>query len=139
MWVVDTCVILDIFEDDPQFGRSSATLLTKLLPEGLVVSPNTVVELSAAFSGDLNEQKRFLDQAGIAYSDPWTKPGTEGAHKPWNIYVSTRRRSKIPKRPRPDLLVGGYAVNRSGLITRNTSDFIPWFPRLKIHDPSRGT
>ena len=139
MWVVDTCVILDIFEDDPQFGRSSATLLTKLLPEGLVVSPNTVVELSAAFSGDLNEQKRFLDQAGIAYSDPWTKPDTEAAHKAWNIYVSTRRRSKIPKRPLPDLLIGGYAVNRSGLITRNTSDFIPWFPRLKIHDPSRGT
>lgn len=138
MWVVDTCVILDIFEDDPQFGRVSAMLLTNLLPEGLVVCPVTVVELSAAFSGDLTEQKRFLDQAGIVYSYPWTTSDTEAAHKAWNIYVNARRRTKTPKRPLPDLLIGGYAINRSGLVTRNTSDFLPWFPRLKIHDPSLG-
>jgi predicted nucleic acid-binding protein len=55
MWVVDTCVVLDVFEHDPQFGLVSAKLLEKLLKDGLVVSPITFVELSAAFDGDLAE------------------------------------------------------------------------------------
>ena len=33
MWVVDTCVVLDVFENDPQFGKGSAALLEKLLAE----------------------------------------------------------------------------------------------------------
>ena len=43
MWVVDTCVVLDVFEDDPEFGRDSAGLLEKLLPDGLAVSPVTMM------------------------------------------------------------------------------------------------
>jgi hypothetical protein len=57
MWVVDTCVVLDVFEDDLQFGRGSARLLEKLLADGLTVSPVTMVELSAVFGGDLAAQK----------------------------------------------------------------------------------
>jgi predicted nucleic acid-binding protein len=53
MWVVDTCVVLDVFENDPQFGIDSAKLLEKLIPAGLAVSPVTMVELSAAFDGDI--------------------------------------------------------------------------------------
>ena len=52
-WVVDTCVVLDVLEDDPQFGRASARLLERLLREGLAISPVTMVELAAAFGGDL--------------------------------------------------------------------------------------
>jgi hypothetical protein len=26
-WVVDTCVLLDVLEDDPSFGRASASTL----------------------------------------------------------------------------------------------------------------
>lgn len=48
-WVVDTCVVLDVLEDDPQFGRASAKLLENLLRDGLAVSPVTMVELAAAF------------------------------------------------------------------------------------------
>lgn len=139
MWIIDTCVILDVFENDPQFGFSSARCLTRLLPEGLGVSPLTMVELSVAFSGRMLEQKWFLDQAGISYSEPWTTVDTEAAHTAWNLHVVKRRRSptKLPKRPLPDILIGGYAANRSGLVTRNPSDFVPWFPRLRIIDPSR--
>lgn len=68
-WVVDTCAVLDVFENDPKFGKSSADLLQKLLPQSLAISPVTVVELSAVFGGDLVEQKRFLDLAGISYAE----------------------------------------------------------------------
>jgi predicted nucleic acid-binding protein len=135
MWVVDTCVVLDVFENDPQFGKVSATLLEKLMPSGLAVSPVTMIELSAAFDGDIEEQKRFLEGAGISHSEAWTAVDIEASHKAWNAYVSSRRSDKVPKRPIADILIGGFAANRSGLVTRNPSDFRRWFPRLVIREP----
>jgi len=134
-WIVDTCVILDVFENDPQFGLASAKLLQKLLPDGLAVSAVTLVELSAAFEGDLIEQKRFLDQSGICHSEAWTFADTEAAHRAWNTYIKARRTEKIPKPPIADILIGGFALNRNGLVTRNASDFRRWFPKLAIREP----
>lgn len=134
-WIVDTCVVLDVFEDDPQFGQTSAKLLQKLLPDGLAVSAVTMVELSAVFGGDLLEQKRFLEQAGISHYEAWTLADTDASHRAWNAYVKARRADKIPKRPVADILIGGCALNRKGLITRNASDFRRWFPKLVIREP----
>lgn len=135
MWIVDTCVVLDVFENDPRFGRSSAQFLQRLLPEGLAVSPITMVELAAAFDGNLPEQKRFLDQAGIGYFETWSAQDTETTHAAWNAYVVARRTQKIAKRPLADLLIGGFAVNRQGLITRNPADFRRWYSHLVIREP----
>lgn len=135
MWIADTGVVLDVFENDPQFGVDSARLLERLLADGIAVSPVTMVELSAAFAGDVVEQKRFLDQAGISYAEPWTGADTESAHRAWNAYVPGRRADKVPKRPVADILIGGFAMNRRGLVTRNPVDFRRWFPRLTIREP----
>ena len=135
MWIIDTCVILDVFENDPQFGRTSAKLLEKLLPEGLAVSPVTMVELSEAFDGDIAEQKRFLELAGISHAEYWTAVDTDSAHRAWNLYVKARRSDKIPKRPIADILIGAFAANQQGLITRNPSDFRRWFSKLVIREP----
>jgi hypothetical protein len=135
MWIVDTCVVLDVFEHDLKFGEASARLLQKLLPDGLAISPVTMVQLAAAFEGDISEQKRFLGQAGISYSEAWTGADTESAHRAWNAYVVSRRKGNIPKRPVADLMIGGFAGNRRGLVTRNPSDFRRWFPELTIREP----
>jgi predicted nucleic acid-binding protein len=135
MWIVDTCVVLDVFENDPEFGVGSAGLLERLLADGLAVCPVTMVGLSAAFSGDITEQKRFLEQAGISHAEPWTGADTESAHFAWNAYVRGRRADKAPKRPVADILIGGFALNRQGLVTRNSTDFRRWFPKLKIREP----
>jgi hypothetical protein len=135
MWIVDTCVILDVFENDPQFGLGSAKLLTKLLPDGLAVAPVTMVELAAAFGGDLGDQKHFLEQAGISYAEAWTAADTEAAHRAWPLYVAARRAEKLPRRPVADLLIGGFALHRQGLITRNAGDFRRYFPKLTLREP----
>lgn len=135
MWIVDTCVVLDVFEHDPAFGRRSAELLQKLLPQGLAISPVTMVELSAAFAGDLAEQKRFLDQAGMAYGEPWTAADTELAHAAWHAYVMAKRKGQVARRPVADLLIGAFATNRTGLVTRNPRDFARWYPALKVREP----
>jgi predicted nucleic acid-binding protein len=135
-WVVDTCIVLDVLEDDPEFGLPSARLLQERLSEGLIISPVTHIELSPAFGGDLLEQKRFLDQAGIAYIGPWSVADTEAAHLAWHSHVLARRSGTIAKRPVADILIGAFASNRLGLITRNPRDFRPTFPNLPILEPS---
>jgi predicted nucleic acid-binding protein len=134
-WVVDTCVLIDVLEDDPAFGKSSADLLEKSLRDGLVLSPVTMVELSPAFDGNLETQKHFLEQVGIDFTDPWTFGDTECAHRAWNAYVQARRASHAPKRPLADLLIGAFAFRHKGLITRNPADFRRWFPKLKLRQP----
>ncbi len=131
-WVVDTCVVLDVFENDPQFGLTSARLLERLLPEGLVASPVTVIELGAAFDGDLAEEKRFFDKAGISFTDPWTSADTEAAHAAWSAYVAAKRSGRERKRAIADIMIGAFASNRRGLVTRNAPDFKKWFPGLKL-------
>jgi predicted nucleic acid-binding protein len=135
MWVVDTCVVIDVFEGDPQFGRASAKLLEKLLPDGLAISPVTMVELAAAFGGDGAEQKYFLDQMGVSYVEVWTPADTEAGALAWATYVQARRSDRISKRPIADILIGGFAMNRQGLVTRNSADFRRWFPRITIRQP----
>lgn len=134
-WIVDTCVILDVLENDPDFGLRSARLLQARLAEGLAISPVTQVELAPAFGGDLREQKRFLDQAGIHYHAAWSIHDTEVAHLAWHSHILARRSGSIHKRPVADVLIGAFASNRRGLITRNPRDFLPNFPNLEILEP----
>ncbi|MDD2762730.1 MAG: hypothetical protein PHE83_02015 [Opitutaceae bacterium] len=87
------------------------------------------------FAGDLPEQKRFLDQAGISHEEPWTAADTEQACTAWNAYIVAKRQARAAKRPIADMLIGGFAANRTGLVTRNPQDFSRWFPRLKLRIP----
>jgi len=134
-WVVDTCVVIDVLEGDPKFGHASATLLQRLLPSGLTLCPVTMVELAAAFGGDLAAQKRFLDQVGIRHTDDWNPTDTEHAYTAWAAYVAARRGTGAGKRPVADILIGAFALRFDGLVTRNAEDFRRWFPKLKFRVP----
>ena len=137
-WVVDTCVLLDILEDDPEFGRASASCLRTRLEEGLVACPVTLLELGPAFGGDLSAQRHFLAQCGVSDEEDFTLADVRFGYSPWNDYIAAKRRRKspvLPKRPIADLMIGAFACRYGGLITRNGNDFQPWFPQLVILDP----
>ncbi len=34
-WVVDTCLVIDVLDDDPDYGRASALLLDSKASDGL--------------------------------------------------------------------------------------------------------
>lgn len=134
-WVVDTCVIIDVLEDDPQFGRSSARKLQSLLKQGLVLCPVTMIELSPAFEGDIGAQKEFLEMCGIDYHQDFTSVDSEAAHSVWNDYIQAKRVKQAGKRPIADFLIGGFAMRFDGLVTRNRVDFSRWFKTLSIIEP----
>jgi predicted nucleic acid-binding protein len=134
-WVADTCVVIDVLEDDPEFGQASAQLLDRLAPEGLVLCPISYIELAPAFLGDMRRQNEFLDSIGIGYALPWSWEDTQHAHKAWERHVNLRRQRKALRRPVADMLIGAFAVGRRGLLTRNAADFRPVFPTLRIVEP----
>lgn len=137
MWVVDTCVLVDVLEDDPEFGRLSADSLARHLDQGLVVSPITYAELSPAFGGSRALQDEFLGGVGAGWKEPWTAADTLEAHRAWGAHIARRRAGAAPKRPIADVLIGAFATRFMGLITRNPKDFRQHFPRLRLVDPTK--
>lgn len=135
-WVVDTCLIIDVLDDDPNFGESSAALLESMMPEGLTICPVGYVELAPAFLGDRRRQDEFLCAIGIDLADGWTSEDTQTAHRGWMRQITLKRKGQGTKRPVADILIGAYASARTGLLTRNRSDFSTVFPELRIKSPA---
>ena len=134
-WVVDTCVLVDVFEGDPEFAGGSADALDALSPEGLVVSPVTFVELAPAFHGDIEGEREFLAALGIETDSAFDDDVLLAAHRAWHRQILRKRAGDAPKRPVADVLIGALAMRRSGLLTRNVVDFRALFPALRIRVP----
>jgi predicted nucleic acid-binding protein len=134
-WVVDTCVLIDVAEDDPQFGKRSARLLDRRRSAGLLVAPVSYVELAPLFNGISETQNEFLESIGVNWTHSWTWPDTAATHGAWHRYIVTRRRGGISKRPIADILIGAFAIRFDGLLTRNVKDFGDLFPDLRLEQP----
>lgn len=134
-WVVDTCTLIDILEDDPQFGDLSARALDGHASDGLVACPMTYAELAPAFEGNLTLQDEFLDGLGVDYLEDWIWQDTLSAHAAWHAHIQRRRSGRAAKRPLADILIGSFALRFQGLITRNPEDFRTTFPSLELHVP----
>jgi len=133
-WVVDSCILLDVAENDPAFGIASARLLDRLSADGLLACPVSIVEIAPQFGGNLGDCRRFLSGCGISDLVAWTWQDTESSFEGWNRYVAMKKAGGR-KRPVAALLIGGFAVRFQGLVTRNRAHFAPYYPRLEIVSP----
>jgi predicted nucleic acid-binding protein len=136
-WVVDTCLLIDVLEGDPDFGVSSAEELDARGDDGLVVCPVSYAELAPAFQGDRALQDEFLSGIGVDFRQEWDWEDTVCAHGAWAELVRRRRAGQLPKRPLADILIGAFATRFQGLLTRNPTDFRPLFPDLALRVPAR--
>ena len=134
-WVVDTCIILDILDSHPQFAEMSSNALQSKLDDVLAVAPITYVELAPAFNGDVAAQNAFLDSLWIKYDFSGGMDVVLSAHKAWHEHNMRKRSGNAKKRPIADVLIGAYAMQKGGLITRNEADFRTLYPDLTIFNP----
>ena len=134
-WVVDTCLLIDVLDHDPEFGERSARLLDRKAAEGLVICPVTYVELSPAFLGDVARQGEFLDGVGVRFHVDWTWDDLLEAHRSWNRHIGRRRSAGTKRRPIADVFIGAFATRHDGILTRNVADFRQLFPSLEILAP----
>lgn len=134
-WVVDTCLLIDVLENDPAFGAASARLIDRMAGDGLSICPVSYVELAPAFLGDRRRQNEFLDAIGVNHMEGFDWAATQTAHQAWHRQVGLRRTKKAARRSVADVLIGAFAACRKGLLTRNAADFERVFPSLKIVTP----
>lgn len=134
-WVIDTCLLIDVAENDPSFGAASAALIDSKRAASLTICPVTYAELAPVFNGDAKAQNEFLLQLGATWPEAWTLADTNAAHEAWHRYVLAKRSGTVPKRPIADILIGAFASRFDGLLSRNPTDFRPTFPSLAIETP----
>jgi predicted nucleic acid-binding protein len=136
MLVGDTCVLIDVAEDDPDFGETSAECLAQRLVDGLTVSPVTCVERAPVFDGSRRRLDEFLAGMGIDGAAIFDTADRHAAFSAWARHISERRAGKAGKRPVADVLIGAFALRHGGLITRHGGDFLALYPKLRIVDPT---
>lgn len=134
-WVVDTSVLIDVLDDDPDFGALSAYALDAHSQDGLVVCPVTYAELAPAFAGNRDLQDEFLEGIGVSFREDWAWQDTLQAHAAWHAHIQRRRTGREVRRPIADILIGSFALRFQGLITRNFEDFRAAFPSLELRVP----
>lgn len=134
-WVVDTCVVIDLVERDGEFGEVSAAALASKIDDSFVIAPITYVELGPVFDGDRERQDAFLKESWIDFDFAGNKEAVVAAHKSWYEHVLRKRKGEATKRPIADVMIGAYALQKGGLITRNEDDFRSLYPELTIYNP----
>ena len=134
-WVVDTCVIIDVLSGDGEFSGKSADAIDMKRDDGLVIAPITYVELAPSFDGDSNRQDSTLTGLGIEIDFGGNRDAVMAAYKAWHDHVQRKRAGQVTKRPIADIMIGAYAMQKGGLITRNEDDFRSLFPNLTIFNP----
>lgn len=134
-WVVDTCVVIDLVERDGEFGEVSAAALASKIDDSFVITPITYVELGPVFDGDRERQDAFLKESWIDFDFAGNKEAVVAAHKAWYEHVLRKRKGEATKRPIADVMIGAYALQKGGLITRNEDDFRSLYPELTIYNP----
>jgi predicted nucleic acid-binding protein len=137
MWVVDTCIVIDVLDSVSGFARPSALALDDHREEGLIVAPITFVELAPAFNGSVADELDFLAELGIDLDFAGQRDAILAAHQAWYAHICRKRMGAIAKRPIADVLIGAYAQTMGGLITRNEDDFRSLYPTLTIFNPTR--
>jgi predicted nucleic acid-binding protein len=132
--VVDTCVLVDIAEEDPTFGRASAQCLAEKLSEALAISPVSYVELAPLFDGSTRLLEEFLAGTGVQ-TEIFNEADRAVAFAAWARHISRKRSGESARRPVADVLIGATATRCGGIITRNGKDFRTLYPELRIVEP----
>ncbi len=128
---IDTNILIDVFSDDPVYGKSSAVALRECIQGGAIVICEVVLaETATAFS----DEKKFahaLKTLPISFS-PMTEESSLYAAKIWRSY---RNAGGMRKRMVADFLVAAHATCQCDrLLSRDRGFYREHFKELILLD-----
>ena len=110
------------------------------IDDSFFIAPITYVELGPVFGGDRERQDAFLRESWIDFDFAGNKEDVvAAAHKALYEHVLRKRKGEAAKRPIADVMIGAYALQKGGLITRNEDDFRSLYPTLNIYNPVKAS
>ncbi len=132
MLLVDTNVLVDVLQNDPQWADwSIAQLRAQAQLHALAINPVIYAELSLSFS-TFEALDRVVATMELAMHEV-PRPALFLAGK---AYLQYRRRGGGKAQVLPDFFIGAHAaVEGWPLLTRDASRFRTYFPRLEIIAP----
>lgn len=132
MLLVDTNVLVDVLQNDPQWAEwSIAQLRAQSSLHALVINPVIYAEISLSFS-TLEALDDVLGTLALELREI-PRPALFLAAK---AYAQYRRRGGAKLQVLPDFFIGAHAaVEGWPLLTRDASRFRPYFPTLDVLAP----
>lgn len=130
--LVDTCVLIDVFADDPHWADWSIEQLERCADAGpLFINPIILAELSPRFETAADLEATL---AGLPL---------QRAQLPWDAAFLAGQAFKLYRRdqgqrsaPLPDFYIGAHAwLQGMQLLTRDAKRFRRHFPRLPLITP----
>ena len=130
---VDSCVLLDVFNDDPDWCDWSSSVLFKMSKDyDLIINIIVFTEIALNFSSskELENQLKLLSIKIIEIP-------TEVAFNVSRTFKQYRNNKGDKKSPMPDFYIGEHArYVGAPLITRDSARYKTYQPRLKLISPS---
>lgn len=132
MVLVDTNVLLDVFEDDPRWASwSQEQLESAALADQLTINAIIYAELSVAFAR-IEELEQVITQAALSV-EPIPREALFLAGK---AFVNYRRRRGGKDGVLPDFFIGAHAaVAGCALLTRDVTRYRTYFPSVRLISP----
>jgi predicted nucleic acid-binding protein len=132
MVLVDTNVLVDVLQDDPQWADwSIAQLRSQAAVHGLAINPVIYAEVSLSFS-TMEALDKAVSTLGLeAHEIP--RPALFLAAK---AFLQYQRRGGLKQQVLPDFFIGAHAaVQNWPLLTRDADRFRSYFPTMKVIAP----
>ncbi|MBM4309870.1 MAG: PIN domain-containing protein [Deltaproteobacteria bacterium] len=131
-FLVDSSVILDVFQNDPFWAeRSEALLAACSIRQQLFINPVVYAEVSIGFVR-IEELEEALAGCDLRIL-PIPKEALFLAGK---AFLKYRRRKGSKASPLPDFFIGAHAaVENLQLLTRDVTRIKTYFPTVKIISP----
>jgi len=132
MILVDTCVLLDVVQDDPHWGDWSQAQLEHALGHGgLAINPVIYAEFSVWYD-DMVLLEQTLTDFGVVFEE-LPHEALFLAGKAFHQYRARRgTRSSVL----PDFFIGAHAaVREMPILTRDTARFRTYFPSVALLAP----
>lgn len=130
--LVDSCVLLDVLEDDPQWFEWSVRQLERCSEEGaLLINPIIYAEVSIGFER-IEELEIQVRSMGLKFQ---ALP-REALFLAGKVFLDYRRHGGQRRSPLPDFFIGARAaVAGWELLTRDVARYRTYFPRVKLIHP----
>jgi predicted nucleic acid-binding protein len=132
MILVDTNVLLDVLEDDPEWAEwSQAKLDSAIVTDTLAINPIIYSELSIAF-GRIEELEAVIAEASL---DVLPLP-REALFLAGKVFLSYRRARGKKHSVLPDFYIGAHvAVAQCPILTRDVARYRTCFPTVPLITP----
>lgn len=130
--LVDSCVYLDVFTNDPVWFAWSSRAMTEALDSGnVIINPVIYAEITVRFDR-IETLESLLPPAMFEYH-PIPR---EAAFLAGKVFLQYRRRGGQKSLPLPVFFIGAHAaVANLDIITRDAHRFSSYFPTVNLICP----